>query len=235
MVKQKNTIGLIGGMGPYASSYFYKLLLDKSRDLYGAVHNDDFPEILINSLPVPDFISDTNKVSEAKNMLISSVRKLNKFGVGSVGMICNTGHILHQDLSKMSKVVFVSMIDVVSKKTFNKDIKRVGVLATTSTIEADLYGKALKKLGIDVFYQDKDIIKIHENIIRNVITGKFNKTDTHLLSKYTKQFVKRNELDGIILGCTELPLVFPANKFINVIDCMDVLADELLVRYYKNI
>jgi aspartate/glutamate racemase len=47
------------------------------------------------------------------------------------------------------------------------------------------------------------------------------------------KFINENELDGLILGCTELPLVFPKNKFRNVIDCMEVLSDNLLDNYYN--
>jgi aspartate racemase len=106
MKKGNKIIGLIGGMGPYASAYFYQLLLKKSSDLYGAKNNDDFPEILIDSVPVPDFITNTNGLEVAKNILISRIKKLNSYGVGSIAMICNTSHILYDDLTKISKARF---------------------------------------------------------------------------------------------------------------------------------
>ena len=54
-----------------------------------------------------------------------------------------------------------------------------------------------------------------------------------LLSR-TDEFVKKQKLDGIILGCTELPLAFPQNKSENIVDCLDVLSDALLKDFSEN-
>ena len=232
-MKKNKTIGLIGGMGPFASAYFYKLLIKKSSDLYGAKNNDDFPEVLIDSVPVPDFISDTNRLNDAKIMLESRVRKMNVFGVDSVAMVCNTGHILYDDLSKISKAKFYSMINLVSGDVSRKGLKKVGILATPVTVKYDLYGQALRGKGIEVCYQKNGSQNLHEKIIRDMVFGKKVLKDIKKLEVATKKLIKDNNLDGIVLGCTELPLVFPKNKFTNVVDCMDVLADKLLERYYN--
>lgn len=233
MKKQDKIIGLIGGMGPYASAYFYKLLLKKSSENYGAKNNDDFPEILIDSVPVPDFISDTSKLRLAKNILISRVKKMDSYGVDSIGMVCNTGHILCDDLSKISRTEFYSMMNLVADEVSRRDLQKVYVLATPTTIKFDLYGKVLSKKGIKVFYPENGIQRLHERIIRNMVRGKKVMKDIKKLEISTKRFIKKNKLNGIVLGCTELPLVFPKNNFKNVIDCMDILADKLLEKYYN--
>lgn len=74
-MNKNKIIGLLGGMGPYASAYFYKLLLDKSRDFYGAKNNNDYPEILVDSVPIPDFISDTRNLKKAREILSERVKK----------------------------------------------------------------------------------------------------------------------------------------------------------------
>lgn len=225
-------IGLIGGMGPYASAYFYKLLLDKAAMDFGAKNNDEFPEILLDSIPVLDFIADTVRLGEAKRMLVERVKILTK-NTGVVAMVCNTGHILAKDLSKASGGKFVSMIDLVAKEAKGRGYKRVGVLTTRVTRETGLYVRSLEKFGIESVNINGKIEKAHEQIIREVIAGKLDQAHGQKLYQMAEKFVVENELDGIILGCTELPLVFPKDKFKNVIDCLDVLADELLVRYYQ--
>lgn len=234
MKKQSKTIGIIGGMGPYASAYFYKLLLKKSSDNYGAKNNDDFPEILIDSVPVPDFISDTKKLKEARKMLISRIKEMNSFGVGSIGMVCNTGHILHEKLSSVSKTDFYSMIDLVAVEASKRNYKKVGILATPTTIKFDLYGKSLSRMGIKVVYPDKKIQRLHELVIRDAVAGKREVRKVELLENITRKFIAKDKLDGIILGCTELPLVFPKEEFDGiVIDSMEVLADKFLEKYYN--
>jgi len=233
MDKQNKIIGLIGGMGPYASAYFYKLLLKKGSENYGAKNNDDFPEILIDSVPVPDFISNTDRLNEAKNILLSRVIRMNDYGVTSIGMVCNTGHILYDELSKASKGKFYSMIDLVVEEVSRRGIRKVCVLATPTTIKFDLYGKALSRRGIRVYYPKNGLRELHESVIRNMVAGKKVIDDIKRLETSTDKYIKKHNLEGVILGCTELPLVFPKDKFTNVIDCMEVLADKLLERYYN--
>lgn len=231
MKKENKIIGLIGGMGPYASSYFYNLLLKKSGEIYHSANNNDYPEILLDSVPVPDFISDTQHLVSARRMLISRVERLNDFGCSTIAMVCNTGHILYEDLSSRSKAEFVSLIDIIAKQAQKLDLKKVGVLATQTTIRLKLYDKVLLAFGIEVFYPVGRAQKMYEKIIRSVIAGRaaiFPKK----LFQMTKEFVENNKLDGVILGCTELPLVFPKYRFNNIIDGLDVLAKELLIRYY---
>lgn len=226
-------IGLIGGMGPYASAHFYRLLLDKSSQDYGAKNNDDYPEIVIDSVPVPYFISDTTRLAEAKNMLMDRAQRLNNFGCGVIGMVCNTGHILYKDLAKQSETEFVSMIDLVAREAQRRNLKRVGILSTQTTIKTGLYKKALKNLDIGSINEDENMQLIHETIIKQVVAGKVSDSQRDLLEDMTRRFIDKEELDGVILGCTELPLVFPKDKFENVIDSMDALANELLFRYYQ--
>jgi aspartate racemase len=235
MENSNNTIiGLIGGMGPYASAYFYKLLMDKSGREYGAKNNDDYPEVVLDSLPVPDFISDTDRVSEAKEMLIDRMRRLNDFGCNPITMICSTGHILYALLSKESKCELISLVDMVVNKVLERRLTKVGLLATSTTVKLGLYEKPLSVLGVEVVNPSKEMQKMHEKIIRDVIAGKRSSRHEHYLYQAAEEFIKTNKLQGVILGCTELPLVFPKNGFKNVIDCLEVLADELLARYYKH-
>lgn len=220
-------------MGPFASAYFYELLLKKSSDIYGAKNNDNFPEILIDSVPVPDFISDVNELKNARATLVDRVVKLNKYGVTNIAMICNTGHILYNDLTRVSKANFESIIKATANEVSNRKYKKVGILATPTTIKYDLYGEELKKYNIQVVYSTTVIQKLHESIIRDMVTGKKDEKKIAILEIETQKLVNNKKLDGIILACTELPLVFPKDRFKNIIDCMDILADKLLERYYN--
>jgi aspartate racemase len=232
-MNNKSTIGVIGGMGPYASAHFYNLLLNKSNTLYHAKDNDTYPEIIIDSVPVPDFISNTEKLPKATEMLVDRVTKLRTYGCSVIGMACNTGHLLYKELSDASGGIFVSMIDLVAKQAKDKELKRVGILATATTINMGLYRNSLNKYSIESVYADDMMQIVHEEIIRELIAGKKDYSHKEFLFALTHKFVREKQLDGIILGCTELPLVFPNEEFSNVIDCMDVLADELLSKYYS--
>lgn len=226
-------IGLIGGMGPFASAYFYKLLLEKAVRDYGAKNNNDYPEIVIDSVPVTDFISDTSSLNEVRTILKDRIKKLNNLGCNPIAMICNTGHILYPDLKTASGGRFVSMIELVADQAKKLKLKRVGLIATKTTIETNLYKKLLQSKKIELINADENMQMVHEIIIRQLVAGKKSESQTELLSDMAKRFISKEKLDGIILGCTELPLVFPKNKFKNVIDPTEALANELLFRYYS--
>lgn len=232
MKKMSNSIGLIGGMGPFASAYFYRLLLEKSRSNFSAINNNDFPEILIDSVPVPDFISNSDGINLAREMLQDRVKKLCEAGAGVIVMVCNTGHILYPDLKEVAKEKLVSLIEIVSKEVVARGYSNVGVFGSPMTIKSRLYDQFLSNNGVKVVYPDKETIFELEQIIKRVVGGDIQPSDSTKLAILRDKFIKDEYLDGLILGCTELPQVYLNKNDLLVVDCLEVLADELLMRYY---
>lgn len=233
MNNNKKVIGLIGGMGPFAGARFLQILLEKSAKDFGAKNGDEFPEIILDSVPVPDFISNAQSMPQAREMLISRIEKLNKFGCTTIAMVCNTGHVLFPELSTASGGKMVSLIDSVRDKVIESGLKRVGILATRTSLKSGLYQNSLAKVGILAIKPDDVTIEASERVIRSVIANNVTNQSVNELVKQTGKFIKRENLDGIVLGCTELPLAFPRNDFQNVIDCLDVFSDKLLSDFLK--
>ena len=65
-------IGILGGVGPQATAHIYKQLILSAQKNHRAINNDDYPDVLIASVPVPDFISSKKDLEKAKKMLIGS-------------------------------------------------------------------------------------------------------------------------------------------------------------------
>lgn len=164
----------------------------------------------------------------ARSLLISRVIKLDKFGVDIIVLACNTAHIIYPELIKYTNSYFPSLIDLVSTKASRLKLRRVGIFATPTTIKSGLYQNKLAKFGISAVIPSQKTINYLEMIIRKLITGENINQDK--LFRIGKNFIKKNNLDGLILGCTELPLVFPKNKFLpnQILDSLDILADTLI-------
>lgn len=229
---KKKAIAVLGGMGPEASVYMYKLFIEKSISEFGARHNDEFPEIILHSIPVPDFISSNDKRDEALLMLKERVRALNKLNISCIGIACNTAHVLLEELQSVSRVPFVSMLDEVAKAVKKDNIKRVGILGTPSTLREQLYEGVLEKYEIKPIAATKNSYPQLERAIRNVIAGKDSKQDAVGLVRLADS-LQEEGAGGIILGCTELPLVFPVAYKLPVYNSVAILATALLRRYYK--
>lgn len=167
-------------------------------------------------------------------MLKQRVKLVSKGDISCISIACNTAHILLPELQKVSKIPFVSMIDEVAKKVEIDGKKNVGLMGTPSTIQYGLYQTALNKCGISVLVPFKRQIKMLEKIIRNVLKGKIIVEDSKNLTKIADD-LRIKGAEGIILGCTELPLVFPKAKLSNsVYNCVEILAMALLQKYYNN-
>jgi aspartate racemase len=232
MKQKRKTIGILGGMGPGASAYMYKLLIDFSIKYFSARNNDDFPEIVLYSIPVPDFISNKKNQEVALEMLKDSVIKLNRINVSFLTIACNTAHVLLPVLEKISKASFISMINEVVKKVQQSRIKKVGILGTPSTINSKLYQNALDKYGIESVLPNNKQQLILDKIIRSILAGRINEKDKIQLVDIADS-LKLLGAEGIVLGCTELPLIFPLDYSIPIYNSVAILSMALLRKYYE--
>lgn len=231
MRQNKKTIGILGGMGPEASVYMYGMLNHLSIKRFNAKNNDDFPSILIDSIPVPDFISNNNNKQIALTMLKERVKLFKKDKILCLSIACNTAHVLLPELQKETDIQFVSIINEVVKNVKEKRLKRVGLISTFSTIKFKLYHNAFANEHIETITPTISQIKTIEKVIRNVIAGKLLEEDTEKLAAIGKSLKKRGA-EGIVLGCTETPLVFPKKFSIPIFNSVEILSIALLRKYY---
>ncbi|MEL7666278.1 MAG: amino acid racemase [Candidatus Shapirobacteria bacterium] len=218
-------IGIIDGMGAFAGAKFFQILLEKINQ-----KGLPFPEIILNAISIDDFIADRSKIIPAKRIISQRIKFFNQQKVSMIVMACNTAHIMHGDLEKIAKCPFPSIIDLVVKKIKTDKIERVGILASPTTLRTKLYEDKLVKSGIVPIVPNKRFQKILEEIIRKVLNGSLLDSDVKEFSKETRKFLVRNQMKGVILGCTELPLAFPKSDFsdIKIFDSLDILADAVV-------
>jgi len=218
-------IGIIDGMGAFAGARFFQLLLEKISD-----ENLDFPEIILNAVAIEDFIADPNKIVPAKKIISQRIKFFNQQNVSMVVMACNTAHIMHTDLLKIAESSFPSIIDLVIKVIKDGNVKRIGILASPITLKTQLYETKLNDEKLIPMIPDKRFQVLLEKVIRKVLNNKLLKTDIDRLNTFTRKFIEENRLNGIILGCTELPLAFQKSKFedIKIFDSLEILADAVV-------
>lgn len=156
---------------------------------------------------------------------------MDKTGVSIIGMPCNTAHILYPEISRETKIEFPSMVDLVSQVVVKSKIRKTGLLATPTTIKTKLYADALNRRGIQCKTLNLiDQLKT-EKIIRKIIGGSTKKRDIHNLEKLGKKLISNQKVEGLVLGCTELPIFFPKGRFrTKIFDCLEILADYLVVK-----
>lgn len=223
------TIGIIGGFGPESTAEFYISIVNKNRES-GRCH----PNIIIHNVPVPfylerDMIRDGKDLEKYLPLLLESLDFM-RDKADILALPCNTLHVFIDELRKASSVPVLSIIDETAKEIASKRLKKVGLLATTKTIESGLLELKLRSIGIATIRPDrKSQLKISE-IIFSILTGE------QIAKKDLLDMIRKLELQGaeaVVLGCTDLQLILKQNTCtLPLIDTMEILASSVIREAY---
>jgi aspartate racemase len=224
-------IGILGGMGPQASNKLYELLIKKTTRYTNAAIDEDYPEIVLLNVPVPNFISDKTKISQAKNMLIKRTKLLEQAGCTINGIACNTIHLILPELQANTNIPFVSLPKLVAAKIDDAGYRRVGLLATPTTLKSQLYDQELTE--VELIRPNGKLVGYVEDIIYKQLAGELTKGEQKVFRQNVDKFIRLKNLEAVILGCTELPLAYGESDNPRIINTLDILADELLEIYFS--
>lgn len=205
----KKIIGIIGGMGPLATSdLFHKIIVNTD-----AGKDQDHIRVLIdNNTNIPDrtkaiLHGGDSPVAE----LSESATKLEKMGADLLIMPCNTAHYFYEDVSACVSVPVLNMISVTGRILSEKGIKKAGLLATDGTIQSGIYAKELQKYGIEVVKPDTDGQKNVMDMIYSGVKAGLAEYDTTEIRRVIENLLDIGA-EILILGCTELPLAMDMYK-----------------------
>ncbi len=226
-------LGIIGGLGPLATAYYYELLTKMSD-----VHCDqEHLEIFIHSHPqIPDrteYIFNHNKENPVHD-LINTAQKLQDQGVDYLTIPCTTAHYFYKEISQTIHIPIIHLVNEVCEYLDRKSIQCVGIMATSGTIIAELFQKELDKRGIKYIIPNetlqKDVMYLIYKNIKCGIPIEMERFDN--ISQYL--FNKGAEI--IILGCTELSLI-KKEKHLNkkYLDVLELLSAVALSKCHMNI
>ena len=198
----KKTVGILGGMGPLATADLFKKIIENTP----ASKDQEHLHIVIDNNPViPDRTAALLYGGESPIPYFEkSVDVLEKGGADFVIMPCNTAHGFYRDLCAMTELPVLNMIEITHQALLAKDIKKVGLLATSGTIKAQIYQSYLGT-DIDVMVPtDEEEEKVMDLIFKGVKAGNPSYDPAGFVSVAERMLGDGAEC--IILGCTELPV-----------------------------
>lgn len=140
---------------------------------------------------------------------------------------CNTAHLLLPELEAHTGHAFVSLIQAVVDEVKVLGLDSVGLLASPTTIKTKLYQTRLEEMGVCVILPAKEQLEDIEMSIRAVIAGHDPKTLVGKLQNILRH-MKSQGAQSVILGCTELSVVFSDAQDETLIDPMDIVTTKLL-------
>lgn len=227
------TVGIIGGLGPETTSEFYLEIIFSSFKQ----NKISRPPILIWSVPLEykieeDLILNAQGEERYLPYLIEAARKLEKAGVDFLVIPCNSVHKFIEEVRAAVSIPVLSIVEETAKFLGGIDIKKVGILATTSTIKNKLYETKLNQNGISqIIPDDFQQAKIGK-IVRNLVLNKHNNKDREEILSIVDTFDK-NGVSTVILACTDLQLLIPEHNNIKIYDTMKIFADATVEEILK--
>lgn len=227
-MSKQQTLGVIGGLGPIATSHFMELVIRMTDAEKDQQHLD---MILYHTPSIPDrssYILNPTLPSPLDPM-IELGKRLSEQRVGCIAIPCVTAHYFHEKLSAEISAPIIHAPEETAIHLKAAGIRTVGIMATDGTVSSGIFQKQLDKWGItrvipseeaqkDVMYLIFDCIKAN----RPADMDRFRRVEREL---------RDNGAEVIILGCTELSLIKRDHEIgPGFLDALEVLAQQAVLR-----
>ena len=217
-------IGVLGGAGPLATLELHRRVLALAATS-GAVQDWDYPSLLVRSAPLAGFGPHGFMSGEAEDVtaqaaLVDAAGNLMTGGATEIVIACITAH---RYLTAIRAAVPLPVLDLVetAAQYLPHHARRVGVLASRSTVSARLFERALPNR--DVVVPDATGQSALDTAILAAMAGQ--RTAPGFAAAAMSLFAQ--DVDAIVLGCTELPLLKPFDTDLPVIDILQVAAEAI--------
>jgi len=201
------TIGLIGGMSWESSLEYYRIINETTKQKLGGFHSSksilysvDFEEI--------ERLQHQGKWDELTRIMIRAAESLEKAGAELIVICTNTMHKMADDVQASIRIPLLHIADATAKQIQLQNLHTVGLLGTKFTMEQDFYrGRLTEKFGLKVLIPADDEREIVHNVIYDELClGQTKELSRSEYIRIINNLVNRGA-QGIILGCTEIPLL----------------------------
>ncbi len=206
------TIGLIGGMSWESSKIYYQHINEMIKEKLGGSHSAksiltsvDFEEIERFS-----FSGDWDKVGK---IMALHAEKLEKAGADFAILCTNTIHLVSKDITNAVDIPFLHIAHATGEAIAKSGLQKVALLGTRFTMEKDFYTKILQdEFGLEILVPNTDDMDVLQSIIYNeLVKGIFTNESKNRCLEIIKK-LKTQGAQGVILGCTELPMLIPSDE-----------------------
>lgn len=223
---ESKLVGVIGGLGPKATTYFMNMVIDYT---YTECDQDNVDMIVCQTSSTPDrtaYILENSNDNPLKKMKDNALL-LQNIGCDFLVMPCNTSCYFYDEMEKGLDIKLYNIVFETLKECQRLGAKKIGLMATTGTIQSKVYEKYLD-YDAQIFIPSSDI---QEEVMKVIYDGvkKNLPVDKKKFIEIINYF-KDNGCDRVVMGCTELSV---ALKDLEIQD--DAVTDSLTVLALKTI
>lgn len=197
-------IGLIGGMSWESSHVYYKIVNEMVRERLGGLHSCacvmesvEFAEIAT--------LQHNDEWEKLDALMVEAAQNLERAKAEVIVLCTNTMHLCSEEIIKNINIPFIHIVNAVGNKIKTDSIDKVLLLGTKFTMESDFYKDILQdQFGITtVIPNEEDRNAVHRIIYDELVQGQIKVESRDIY----KEIIEKSGAKGVILGCTEIPLL----------------------------
>ena len=219
-------IGILGGISAASTAEYYDRIIAKYFARMGDYY---YPEIVIFSLNFQRFTDyeDTGDRVGYIAEIMSGIHALERAGVDFIIMAANSPHAVFPEVAAQAAVPLLSIVRVTCAAALAHNLRRLLLLGIRFTMQSTFYQEIGRELGLaivtpDEAEQDEINAIIFDELARGIVTEASRRQLLNIIARYP--------VDGVILGCTELPLILSRDVAADVplLDTLDLHAQAAL-------
>ena len=198
-----NSIGLIGGTSWHSTIVYYRLINELVVEKIGTQGN---PELLVYSINI-ELMREQN-VDKINTKYLQVSRSLEQAGAKAIVICANTPHMAYDYVQPKIGIPILHIADATGKEATRLQLKKVGLLGNRPTMTRGFIPDILQRnYGIEtIIPQESGLSQSHHYVSKELTQGLFTKEATTFFLAQIKA-LKNRGAEGIILGCTELPIL----------------------------
>ena len=219
------TIGLIGGMSWESSKLYYEFLNILARDVLGNSHSAKCVMVSVDFAEIErlTFQGDWEGIGK---LMQGTAQQLERAGADIILLCTNTIHLVSEAISENVNIPFLHIATTTGEAISQLRLNKVALLGTKFTMEKDFYTKTLMQdFKLDVVIPEPEHRQVvHDIIYDELVKGQFTASSKQKIIEIIEQLASQGA-QGIILGCTELPLLISeADVNIPIFDTLKIHA-----------
>jgi aspartate racemase len=209
-------LGIVGGVGPESTADYYRRLIDRWRVRGPA---DTYPAVLIDSLNSRAALGAmlNGDIEPTVALFTRAVQQLEAAGAGLALVASVMMHMAYDRVAAAAPIPMLSILDALVAAAEARGITRPAVIAARPTTEGAFFARPFEAAGIELVRPDEaDRVWIHEIYFSELVKGTFRDGVRARLVTIIESLRKRDGIDGVVLGGTELPLILREPEYAGV-------------------
>lgn len=221
-------LGMIGGTGPEATVDYYQSIIAKYQEK--TEDPESLPEFLIHSINMYKIFEllENNQTEELTDYLAEAVGVLEKGGAEFAVLTANTAHIVFEAVQQRTKIPLISIVEESVQAADDMKLGKVGLLGTKFTMENDFFQQVFNGRQKEIVVPTQQEF-IHQKIVDELEKGVAKDDTKEAFLKIVSRMVEEDGIEGVILGCTELPmLIKPEDSAIPQLNTTEIHVEAIV-------